>query len=202
MPNKSFFNLPAEKQYKILHGAIKEFSENTYDKASIFVIAKNADVSRTSIYFYFKDKLDIYQYLIKLIMEPYVVNMEVCPKSDDVFYAAKSLFEFFLKFYNTERHNFIVNLFINMNPFNIRYFTHGLCQECINVPCGLIVDKQGLNIQSEEDLEIVSYTIMSNMSVCISEYFSNQKTKQEAQSHFYRTLEIIKNGITKKESNL
>ena len=135
-------------------------------------------------------------------MEPYLENMEPNKKDCSLFYSAKSLFEFFLNFYNTDKHKFVVNLFINMNPFNIRYFTHGLCHECINTPCGLIVNKEDLNIKGEEDLQIISYTIMSNMAVCISEYFSDQKTKQEAQSYFYRTLEILESGLTKKEAGL
>lgn len=198
MPNKSFFNLPEEKRQKIINGAFKEFSENTYDKASIFEIAKNADVSRTSIYFYFKDKLDVYQYLINLIMVPHLKQIKEGQQEYPLFYLAKNLFKFFLEFYNTEYHNFVVNLFINMNPFNIRYFTHNLSQDCIQVPCGIIINKEKIDVKNEEDINIISFTIMSNMAVCVSEYFSNQKTKEQAESHFYRTLEIIENGVIKK----
>ena len=36
MPTEKFFNLPKEKQESILKCAFNEFSENDFDKASIF----------------------------------------------------------------------------------------------------------------------------------------------------------------------
>lgn len=62
MPNETFFNLPDEKQKRILEAAKKEFSQSALKDASIANIVKNAEISRGSFYQYFMDIEDLYLY--------------------------------------------------------------------------------------------------------------------------------------------
>ena len=64
MPSDAFFKLEEEKKNKLLESAMKEFSVLPYEKVSVFKIAQKAGISRSVFYYYFKDKRDIYNYLI------------------------------------------------------------------------------------------------------------------------------------------
>lgn len=65
MPKKTFFNLPEEKQQRILDAAAEEFIEykDNYEKSSVKRIAERADIAIGSIYKYFDDKNDLFSYL-------------------------------------------------------------------------------------------------------------------------------------------
>ena len=191
MPQSSFFNLSSDKQNKIIHCAFKVFSENTYDKTSIFTIAKNVGISRGSIYCYFNDKEDIYNYLIYLVMDPYFKNIK---QKQTPFEHAKNLFEYFLSFYGTDKQNFILMLFKNMNPKNIKYFNEELYQ---NLPCKLEINFDDLNIKSNFDIYILSFMILSNMAIILINYFENKMSKKVATKNYLRTIEIIEHGMLK-----
>ncbi|ERJ12495.1 TetR/AcrR family transcriptional regulator [Haloplasma contractile] len=64
MPTETFFNLKQDKRDRILKSAINEFSRYSYQKTNIANIAKQANISKGSMYQYFKDKQDLYIYLI------------------------------------------------------------------------------------------------------------------------------------------
>jgi len=69
MPKNTFLNLEEEKRNKILKSAISEFSANGFEKGNVAAIAKNAGVSKGSMYQYFNDKKDIYLYCIEKAYE-------------------------------------------------------------------------------------------------------------------------------------
>ena len=62
-----------EKDFKdisiLLEEALKEFSENRYDTASLNNILKNANISKGSFYYHFSNKKDLYIYLLKSIVD-------------------------------------------------------------------------------------------------------------------------------------
>jgi len=69
MPTETFFNLPEEKREKIIQTALEEFAQHSYAQASISRIVRRAGIAKGSIYQYFKDKKDLYLYLIQLAGE-------------------------------------------------------------------------------------------------------------------------------------
>ncbi|HLV10542.1 MAG TPA: TetR/AcrR family transcriptional regulator [Halanaerobiales bacterium] len=68
-----FHNLEKEKQERIINAALKEFTQNSYQKASTNEIIKEAGISKGSLFNYFKSKKDLYlflfDYVIKVINE-------------------------------------------------------------------------------------------------------------------------------------
>lgn len=64
MPKQTFFNLPASKQQRILKAATEEFATHPYLKTSINRIIEQADISKGSFYQYFKNKKDLYKYIL------------------------------------------------------------------------------------------------------------------------------------------
>ncbi|WP_026884580.1 TetR/AcrR family transcriptional regulator [Clostridium akagii] len=66
MPKETFFNLDEQKQKKIINKTMKEFAEKGYKNGNIGTIAKNAGVSKGSMYQYFDDKKELCLYCVKL----------------------------------------------------------------------------------------------------------------------------------------
>lgn len=66
MPSSTFFRLPPEKQEKLLCAARKKFARVPFADASINRIIQEADISRGSFYMYFRDKGELFFYLLDL----------------------------------------------------------------------------------------------------------------------------------------
>ena len=69
MPKKTFFNLDQEKRDRVLNSAIDEFAKNGYSKASITSIVNKAEIAKGSFYQYFKNKYDLFKYIIEIAVE-------------------------------------------------------------------------------------------------------------------------------------
>ena len=65
MPSTTFFDLAPEKQEKLLTAAVREFTERPYHEASINQIIRNAEIPRGSFYMYFRDKEELFRYLVQ-----------------------------------------------------------------------------------------------------------------------------------------
>ena len=65
MPFATFFNLPFEKRDKLINCALDEFAENDYQSASVSKIVQRAGIAKGSLYQYFKDKSDLYFFLLE-----------------------------------------------------------------------------------------------------------------------------------------
>ncbi len=94
MPTETFFNLSAQKRALITEYAMKEFSTKPFAVASVNTIVKNAGISKGSLYQYFKDKTDLYLYILDIAgqrkfqhLEEYLRNVKI----DDFFELLTSL---------------------------------------------------------------------------------------------------------------
>jgi len=67
MPKQTFFNLPEEKRERIMNEAVMEFKNYNFDMASINRIVEKSGISKGSFYQYFKDKEDLYIYIMTII---------------------------------------------------------------------------------------------------------------------------------------
>jgi len=66
VPTETFFNLPEEKRRRIIDVAVREFGRNTYHRASLSRIVAEAGIAKGSMYQYFRDKFDLYAYLLEM----------------------------------------------------------------------------------------------------------------------------------------
>jgi AcrR family transcriptional regulator len=66
---KTFFNLPEEKQKRVLEAALEEFSEKGFNGASINLIVSKLGIAKGSIYQYFADKKSLFLYIFDYAVE-------------------------------------------------------------------------------------------------------------------------------------
>ncbi|MBI9050331.1 MAG: TetR/AcrR family transcriptional regulator [Anaerolineaceae bacterium] len=64
MPKDTFFRLDENKQERVMRSAVDEFQKNGFEHAKVGNIAKKAGIAKGSIYQYFEDKIDFFQYTV------------------------------------------------------------------------------------------------------------------------------------------
>jgi TetR/AcrR family transcriptional regulator len=62
--NTKFFNLKIDKQERIINAAMQEFVKAGFEKASTNEMVKEAQISKGSLFNYFRNKKDLYLFLI------------------------------------------------------------------------------------------------------------------------------------------
>ena len=64
-----FESLPEERREAIVSAAVETFGKNDYKNASTETIARRAGISKGLLFFYFKNKKELYLYLMEHLME-------------------------------------------------------------------------------------------------------------------------------------
>ncbi len=85
--NEKFFSLPEEKQLAIINAGYRVFSQNSYKKSPVSEIAAEAGISKSLLFHYFRNKRELYLFLIKNAAETtYKCLYEFgCNKEEDIF---------------------------------------------------------------------------------------------------------------------
>lgn len=205
MPKKTFFNLPEEKRKKIYKAALDEFSQFSYDNASINRIVKNSGISKGSIYQYFEDKKDIFKYLINNIYEEkmkYVTPVMMNPEDANIFTLIREMYLAGIKFANENP---------KLTQIGIRFMSdkeHSIYKEMISEGAaysndifeGLLTNaiKRG-EVRTEIDTHFVSY-IITSLNRILGEYFfekNNSGNFEEMMEIVDKLLDLLKNGLSK-----
>jgi len=94
MPTATWFRLPPARRQAVLDAAEAEFGALGFSRGSLNVVARNAGVSKGSLFQYFTDKADLCTHLsevvsqrIRAVMEPLIAQQ---PWSEDFFGALRS----------------------------------------------------------------------------------------------------------------
>ena len=85
--NEKFYALPEEKQNRIINAGFKVFAQNSYKKSPVNEIALEAGISKSLLFFYFKNKKDLYIFLLKKVEEltKETLMKATVSKCDDIF---------------------------------------------------------------------------------------------------------------------
>ena len=69
MPKPTFLRLSPAKQKAFIRAALTEFSKHTFAEASVSRLVQHLGIAKGSIYQYFEDKSDVYQYLVEISLD-------------------------------------------------------------------------------------------------------------------------------------
>lgn len=190
MPSKTFFNLSKEKRNKIIEAALKEFSLNDYNSASINNIVKDADISKGSMYQYFDNKKDLYLYLLELAGEKKLnyISENIDIKSDKIFNLIKKMHLIGAKFdlTNPKYSMLIINAINETTNDELDSISSKLKEKSDHFFNKYIKEGQNNNlIRSDLDDELLSFLI-SRLSMVLIEYVSKK--------YNFTYLDLIKKG--------
>ncbi|RPF53391.1 TetR/AcrR family transcriptional regulator [Aquisalibacillus elongatus] len=114
-----FENIKEESKQKIVTAALREFAENGYNRASTNSIVKRAGVGKGMLYYYFKNKYELYVYLITQslgVIEEHV-NKQINLDETDFFERYRQTVDIEMKVYmeNADFFNFMSYVFVMEN---------------------------------------------------------------------------------------
>ena len=89
--NDSFFRLPKEKQNAIMNAGFRVFSQHSYKNSPMSEIAAEADISKSLLFYYFKNKKELYIFLCKKAAE--ITQQEMIKQNT---YEQSDFFDIFL----------------------------------------------------------------------------------------------------------
>lgn len=164
MPLQTFYNLKEERKAEILKVSYEEFVFNAYKTASVSNIVKTLKLAKGSFYRYFKNKLDLYTYLVQR-----AYNLRIKQLGNVL---QNTSYDFF----NILRENFrnkiifdasyplesilLFNLFQEGDSEEVKHLYHKLKSEALNLTKGLIVQfQQKGDLNSFADPEIAAQFI-------------------------------------------
>ncbi|MEN0063864.1 MAG: TetR/AcrR family transcriptional regulator [Myxococcota bacterium] len=65
MPKPTFLQLPDEKRQRFTHAALVEFTDHSYDVASVSRLVSTLGIAKGSLYQYFGDKFELFEWLLQ-----------------------------------------------------------------------------------------------------------------------------------------
>lgn len=207
MPSQTFLNLPKEKQKTLLHAAIKEFTNVSYEDVSINRIIKEAGIPRGSFYMYFENKEDLYFYLLnnyKIRFQEKLLEL-IQEEKGDIFETFIKLYEAMIDFCMSPRKiDFFKQVFTNINSktenhlFPKREPQETLKHSELYQQFLSHIDRTILVRTSDSDVEeMVELLFMMTIHTTIHS-FVRSISKDDAKSTYQRKMELLKYGMKRK----
>ena len=204
MPSTTFFNLPAEKREKLLAAARAEFARVPYANASINKMIQAADIPRGSFYMYFRDKEDLFLYLMgeygKQLFAAIEELLERC--QGDIFAAFLELFDRIQAEYRDPEkrkcYQHIIGLVRNNSGAQLSSLL-GM-EGCLPAPGRLVewVDPRLLDLRSADDLGNIFRILMGVTGQAVLRGIQTEDPA-EVRGAYLRTLDILRRGMERKQ---
>ena len=200
MPKQTFFNLKEDKKEKIEKALIKEFSRNSFEKASISNIILEANIPRGSFYQYFEDKEDAIYYIIDkyLEKEKNKIYQYLLRNKGDIFETAVNIYEDMAKITERdENERLFKNILQEVKKNNINIF--GECKEMLRSKRTIekMINKQELKIENDDDLQYFLKILNAIVRAISMEVVLKKITFEEGKQRLIREMEILKKGMKK-----
>lgn len=200
MPKQTFFNLKEDKKEKIEKALIKEFSRNSFEKASISNIILEANIPRGSFYQYFEDKEDAIYYIIDkyLEKEKNKIYQYLLRNKGDIFETAVNIYEDMAKITERdENERLLKNILQEVKKNNINIF--GECKEMLRSKRTIekMINKEELKVENDDDLQYFLRILNAIVRAISMEVVLKKITFEEGKQRLIREIEILKKGMKK-----
>ena len=198
MPKKTFINLNSEKKQKIEQAIEKEFSQTSFEKASISNIVEYAQIPRGSFYQYFEDKEDAIKYILQKYMkrEKEIMKEFLLKNRGDIFETSIDIYEYLTnKSKEEDKLNLYKNVLDELKKNNINIF-----QEEKECKIDDSINIEMLDIKNQDDIKYIMRIISTITRTISIEVISKKMTKEKGKDILKNELEILKRGMLKKES--
>lgn len=205
MPKSTFLKLKEEKREKITEAALKEFSENSFNVASINQIVKDSDIAKGSFYQYFEDKEDLYNYILEICLgkkEEYLSEVLKENEYNEFYDVLKSLFLRTITFKKNNNREFNIidkcgrelNLQLKKDlEMRKDYFNYLPMEELFEM------EKEEGNIVYDIDTKPF-IRILSRINCLVIEEYNKNSSSIEIEKYIEDIIELLKNGIKPRKS--
>lgn len=201
MPTKAFYELDADKKQILIEAAIQEFASLPYEKVSMFKIAQNAGVSRSGLYYYFKDKDDIYRYITEQMFKPFLKRIREKPRLDP-FALSRDFFIFFARYKNTEREALLRQTLYNARSMDMETMISHIRAVRSEKEFGdlaSLVDLSSLKVSSADEL-MTLFVLVQTVSVrLLFALLDNDLSFDKALEQLDRTFNLLRYGFMKEQ---
>ena len=204
MPSTTFFNLPSEKREKLLAAARAEFARVPYAEASINKMIQAADIPRGSFYMYFRDKEELFRYLMGEWNRQLTALLEglLEMRQGDIFAAFLDLFDRIQAEYRDpekkERYQHIMGVVRNNSGAQLSSLLGMEC--CLPMPGRLVewVDPRLLDLRSADDLGDIFHILMGVTGQAVLRGIQAEDPA-EVRGAYLRTVDILRRGMERKQ---
>lgn len=203
MPKERFLHLPEEKRKRICRAAYDELSEVTYDELSINRIIQRAGIPRGSFYQYFDGKEDLLTYMLEGSRKCLLESVkEIMKKSGgDIFFVYLEVLKQMVAIGGQEEHYRVLKHIFSglhvaeMKPFEIY---QEINEEFVREIYPLADLSRFRSDKQEDFVELTELLCVLTRQAGI-EIFSDITRKEAILRKVELWLEIVKNGVLKKE---
>lgn len=202
--NEKFFSLPEAKQQAIVNAGYCVFSQNSYKNSPMSEIAAAAGISKSLLFYYFKNKKELYLFLWERCVE---ITIEFLTRYEC--YEQKDLFESMERGMQAKVE--IIRLYPDMGNFTIKAFyekdpeIHAAIQESYHRHFNLKADKTRLNFDLEQFIPGLDIPMMYREMYWASEGYLWEAVQRgnvdinQLEKDFTKLLEFWKSIYLRKE---
>lgn len=203
MPKDTFFNLPDDKRTLVCDVAVEEFTEYSFDQASVNRIVAKAGIAKGSFYQYFEDKQDLYFYVLQVIAEKkleYISPVMRNPDQHDIFTLLREIYLSGIQFAANHPDYAEIGKKLMENKNSLIY--NEVVDE--NLPAANDIFEALLaravergEIRADIDTQMFAYLISSMTAVMSSYYLEHVATtfSKEMMETVDKFLDFLRNGI-------
>lgn len=202
--NDKFYNLPKEKQNAIINAGFRVFSVNSYKKAPMLEIAKEAGSSKALLFHYFKNKKEFYLYLYD-----YAMNLIMEMAREEVTAAETDFFEIFLKSVKykcklTKQHPYLSHFMMKPNYESDAEVVNELKEKNLAVTSNssdtILSRIERHKFKDEVDVEqLMNIVILCGEGYMKNNYQNLEMNIDEVEKGYERIINFFRNNTYKKE---
>lgn len=206
MPSNTYHNLSEEKKKKLIEAAILEFTKVPYPEASINHIIHQAGISRGSFYTYFKNKDELFEYILYSHKEKFdeFIKTSLIEKNGDIREAFLNLFDHIIKYIEKENREFFKQVFLNLNYQTKRYIMPEKkdCKKGQTKEFEKYIDQRKLTLTENLTLDDVFEILISITIPAIIEFILKNKDVSMIREKYEKKLNVLCFGIYRKDETL
>lgn len=180
-----------EMHKRILDGARKIFLEKGYEQASMRNIANEINYSQGSLYFYFKDKSEIFHELHKEGFRLLIKQLKVLDKVADPFERLKAVGRIFIQFAQENKDYYNLMFIVEEPSKKPESGGFQIAQEAISHLLGVVKECQQKGRFKDMDAEYFTFMVLSAIHGICALFCKDRttnfvsKTNEELMEHGY-----------------
>ena len=201
MPKDTFFNLPKDKQQKLITAIKNELSRVPFAQFSINQIIKEADIARGSFYQYFTDRFDMLEYIMlqfRQEMQNQLIE-RLQQNGGDLFDLFDFVFNCCIEMSQKEENGALYRNVMSDIKVNAEFYlkikdTNRKKHNESNTLL-IYINKKLLNIKNDQELHDLFYILKTLSIMAVAEAFMYVEQQEQIKQEYKRRLMLIKSNF-------